>query len=428
MKLSKGALASMEAIAFQADALLFKELTTIIDAFRDEGKFTNEAFGKCGIKEVIFKRTGILIKPLISPATYINAWVYPPDLNRNNILLTEWRREWYTGKDAVKNINEAKGAIHGTVNLGNSTVSGVFSKIECKTYLTIGILRSSFFTSAEIAAILLHELGHVFTAFEFLADTVTTNQALNAIAKAVLSTVDHADRVTILARTEKELNVVLKDKDALADARDARTIQTVLISSKIEKTRAALGSGVYDAVSWEFLADQFSTRHGAGRELVTGLDKMYRSYGSPSTLSPMIRHAQSLITLMIFLGLTVAAPPIGIALSLLVFAAGSVIIEPTYDEDEMRIRRIRNQMVEAVKDNQLDKYQRDKLIEDIRAVDTVLASLKDQRGWLTVFWDVVRPARRKLVNQMNLQHDLERLAANSLFVHSADLKALGDSV
>lgn len=428
MKLSTGATASMEAIAFQTGGMLFKELTTILDAFIDGGKYTTEEFAKTGIKDVIFKRTGILIKPLIRPSMSINAGILPPDLNRNNVIGTIFDREMTDSADGIRTIRQARGAVKGTVDLANGMVGGAFSKLECKLAIYSALLTSRFFTAAEIAAVILHELGHVFSYYEFLADTVSTNQALASIAKAVLAEPDHSQRVIILASTEKELDIALADKNGLADSKNAQTIHTVLLTGKMEKVRSALGSGVYDNVSWEYLSDQFAARHGAGRDLVTGLDKMNRYYDNEAYVPTAARFMSSVYATLLLAGFTIVAPVVGCIVGILAFALTAPKFADDYDTLDIRFKRIRAQMVEALKAKDLDKYERDQLVDDIKVIDTIVRDMGNYRGFLEVFWDTVRPSRRLARKQQLLQQDLEKLAANALFVHSADLKSISESV
>lgn len=422
----------MEAIAFQ-NGTFFKELTHAIEVLID-GRGSRESIKESKFNEIVFAHTGILTALVVERSLYADASVSVPILDHNHPLINQWRREFFTDNKGIRGIREARSALKGEIDLRAGKVSGIFSTLEARVYISTTLLASAdYLTAAEMAAFMIHELGHVFTHFEFLAESVTTNQFLSSISSAVLTETDHSKRVVLIGRAEKELGITVPSKEELANATDGKIIQTVLITTKIQQARSALGSSVYDSTSWEYLADQFTARHGAGRELVTGLDKLNRYTGNPSYKTAVER---ALITVyrtigLIFLtGVTATyVGPLAVMLPILsIWATTFSDSAPTYDDIEFRFKRVRGQLVENLKDRTIDPLHREKLLDDIRTLDTILVDIKDRRDFLDVIWDNLLPGRRKARNQLVLQHDLEKLAANSLFVHSADLKKLSESV
>ena len=66
----------------------------------------------------------------------------------------------------------------------NAKVGGIFSEYETPIYMGYYFLRSLRFSAREILAILAHEIGHCFVAYEMAFRTIRTNQVLSAAAKA----------------------------------------------------------------------------------------------------------------------------------------------------------------------------------------------------------------------------------------------------
>lgn len=413
--------ASMEAISFQVKELLFSELKIVFEELLKSKSISQDELKKSGLAQIVKKYTGVFIVPNLQENDYdYSACVEFPQIDINHPLVAEAYRHLKGNIDGIAAIKAAKGAIKGSVDFKTSKVSGSFQDFECNMYFSKGLFKSGKFSAGEIAAITLHEIGHVFTYFSFLALNIKVNHVLFAASQAMMNTASQEERFVIMREVENSLDVKLSDKESLGKASKAEVVQTVILNSVIEKTRSELGSNIYDLRAWEALCDQFAARHGAGRDLATALDKIYRHYGASSyrslftfTLLEIVK--ASLFTMMILTGT-------GIALCVLVLLTNPM--ERIYDEPGERIKRVRLQLVEALKDKGISDTRRKQLLADIDVVDQLLPEINDRRGILELFWSEVVPYGRRQQSQKETQQALEALLANELFVRAAQFKTM----
>ena len=96
----------------------------------------------------------------------------------------------------------------------------------------------------------------------------------------------------------------------------------------------------------------------------------------------------------------------------------------TYDRPGARFKRVRNQVVEAMKDKDITKDDMESLQADLNAIDDIMDRVEDRRQWAGVLWDNLIPSARKAHTQEQLQQELEDIAANELFIKAAQLKQM----
>ena len=71
----------------------------------------------------------------------------------------------------------------------------------------------------------------------------------------------------------------------------------VVAKEYVESFRSANGCGIYDDTGWEFAADQFAQKHGAGKDLVIAQNLMYRAFGSLELASTPARLTMQVLDL-----------------------------------------------------------------------------------------------------------------------------------
>ena len=408
---------AVESISFQP-TLFFKDLTNAFASLCGEGKDKIEDSEYVALVESVVKHhtnIDIIFKfSPFGPATEI------PELSKNNILVSEIFKNMVTSAAGLKMINEAKDVVRGSVNLKSATVSGIFAKTKTTLHYPVAMLTNKKYTPEEHAAITLHEIGHLFTYFEYITRTITTNQVLSGLSKALDGSDTIEEREAVLTTVKKAMHLTDLDTKTLAKTTNKKVIEIVVISNISKEAESELGSNIYDLTSWESLCDQFSARHGAGRHLVTALDKIYKGSGNISFRNTATYLAiEALKLILIFVGLA------GITLILITMDSRTGVLL-TYDTPEARFKRVRNQIVENLKDKNLSKEDYSRLTEDLVAIDDVLKYVNDRRQFFGVLWDTVWPNARKARNQELLQQELEALAMSDLFVKSADLRQLAN--
>ena len=95
-----------------------------------------------------------------------------------------------------------------------------------------------------------------------------------------------------------------------------------------------------------------------------------------------------------------------------------------YDDPKDRIIRIRNEMVDALKDPDLEPKHKKRYIDDIERCNVLL---REYNRYFSIIGFVVRmvfPSKRKQHNDMLLQKKLEALANNNLFTSAAKFELI----
>lgn len=422
-------LVSTEAIDYQHDTILFKEMALIIKEMQSEPNANDSNLDKYlkRLAGVINTHTGLSFKITLDPSTTPNAWIFAPEIDKNNPLFTNFHRDYMSSDQGLRLVNKNNGVIKGTVDREKVKVTGVFTELSLKMSITNGLVgyngstgTPSFFTPEEVAAIISHEIGHIFTYFEFLGTTITTNYVLQHVSRSLLETRETKRKYQIIKEGSDALGIKIEDPDALINTQKEEVIQTVLLREVAIKRHEELGSNTYDLTAWEMLSDQFANRLGGGRALITALDKIYKRYGDDSYMSKSEYFYSQLIKsvgIIIFTPFTLGLLPI-----MLFFVINPD--EDLYDKPKARMLRIQRDMTDVIKNQNLSKKQKDTLIEDIERVDLVIKQLESHRTWIQAFWRTFNRKARKQYQQMVFQQELEILANNRLFVQAAKLNQL----
>jgi len=409
----------LEAIQVQSD-VFFKELTLAFHRLRNEKAYEGKALANVGVAAIIKRHTGLTVDFKIDKSNDINAYVIPPMVDKNNPLIYDWWKPYVDNTDVKKFIKAKRSdIIKGSVDLARGKVDGIFSEIVHQMFIHRGLVDTLLLTDEEKAAICLHEVGHLFTYYEFLGHTLTTNVILHAATQSFFKSDDVLKRTQILDETCKALEIQLDDPEALVKCTSKEVFQTVVLRKAILEAKSSLGSGIYDITATEALADQFAVRQGAGRHLATGLDKIHRHYGGgPSYFSTAVHVMATIVRVILFFALII--PTFGLIFLILLFNPAIKV----YDEPEARLARMKRELVASLKDKTLPPQQRKALVDDIDAVDALLAKIDDKRGLMELFYTSVLPSGRRQYQQLRFQVELEKLVNNQLFVTAEKLTNL----
>jgi hypothetical protein len=424
MWLKKRTLAiATEGIDFQSGAF-FRELTGIFTELSDlSAESLPDHPAAQQLSTLITHYTGMNVRVMWGDS---GPAVMPPFINKNNPLLSCWadwvRQQYLPNTDGDKLIADAKSRPLGRVDRKNGRVSGVFSNVESTMYMPVDLQFRKRLTPAEVASTVLHELGHVFGYFELISATLSTNQILAGLSKKLDQSGNVKDREAVLVKVKDAAGLKDLDAEALAKSSDKKVIETVVVSNIAREIESELGTSLYDMNSFEVLADQFAARHGAGRDIVTALDKLMRDFGHiqyRSTVSYLFMEAVKLALM--------AAGPLTYGVSwvlcFLMCASDSLEVEEdVYALSKVRFGRVRDQLVEAMKSKKLTEEQIASYTEDLTVIDEVIAGVKDRQQLLGYVRDFLSPVRRRRISQEKLQRELETIANNDLFVRAASLR------
>ena len=419
---------SQEAISYQGTSLFLKELTLAVQSMIDTPMPKLSMIEDVGLSKIVKRHTGMTVDFRLD-LDMTNAYYTPVILDVNNPILARFR---VYGKPAEKELEQMRlrhndiirltRELRGSIDRANGRVTGVFSKIPSTIYVGAGLWSIMEMTASEIAAIILHELGHAFSFFETLTQTATTNMVLASAAQLLDGTEDAEMRLHLVFETAEELNLKVEDPHALAKVdTKGETFTNILLKAQIDRPLVSdSDSFTYDLRSSEFLADQFATRYGAGRELVVALDKLMRKTGEGHRRS-MAMHLAVEATRSALLIVVAVGVPVFAGIVATFFLINSHWMDDEYDEPGARFGRIKQDLVQALKNPKLDRQVRQQILLDIEVIDQLREDVKDRYSYFTYLWLAMTSRRRKQFSQMRLQQELEALANNNLYVQASKL-------
>lgn len=407
---------SLESVSY-AGKDLFTKLAEMVHFLRLDGTYSTNAIKQTLFNDIVKRHTGLNVTlSIMNFGDTINAFASLPDLNRNHVFYKLYGGMSLSGSEGTRLIEMQANRGKATVNLANSTVGGLYSEIPLDICVFLGLFRNKSFSDNEIASIILHELGHHFTYFQYI-NTVGFGGLITTIAaKEIVGASTKEERKDKILLAEKIMGL-----DKVVDIKDdtdlnVSGVQVVLFSNYLAKMYSATGTVQYDQRNCEQLADQFATKHGAGRDLVTAMDKMDRFYDHTSKRSTFAFIAVETCKLLMYILTLASITFIPIGLIALIIAQPSGYKD--YDDPKARAVFIRRQLIASIKDVKatkgLDQKILDGLIEDLEVVDGVIENMNDYRTLVQLFWSSVPGPGKSLRQQEEAAKQLESLLYNDL--------------
>ena len=281
------------------------------------------------------------------------------------------------------------------VDLKNAKVTGLPKDYKTAIISDIPMLvREYNVTGRELMAGILHEVGHVFTAFEQSYRTViNTTLILDTIRDETLKK-DTSTRDTLEIIYSKVNNVKVsevKDKSTYKIIRG--TLEGLIQGST--HNRASTDS--------EQLADNFAVMFGYGQYLTSFLDKIVnfkvseKSFGTNLVLIVFNLHVYVAYGYIKFLSMLFMVSLIGIPIGFLLSKLADLILMLTvkfsaikfktpftgktvYDSDYNRIRRIRNATISILKDSDLPNSDIKAIVSQADSVLSVLDNISNKHS------------------------------------------------
>ena len=421
-----------ETIRYQKDHNLFNELSILFQGVKDtlkESPLVKDTQLKEIIK-VIYSYTGVLISEVSIDYSHEgerNVSIILANIDRNSPLRPDYVIRQYFNNNDLRSIIRSKRSFifKGGVDREHSKVTGDFNKIGFKLFIHSSYLKG-FFTSEELAAIILHEIGHAFTLMEYMGTMIVTNLIIHRACKEILGTDELKKRLTIVEDLNQLPDFSIDKPYDLLAVNDETVLQTLLYQAHAKHVFHELDSYNYDLTSAESQADQFCARHGGGKALVTALYKVNRldpgfkervlSYNVSSLITLWLsieKTSDRLITLPFILFMSTLGP--------------FFIVDPThnqYDKTKTRFLRIKQDLVHILKNRQLDKEERAFILESIQSIEIMMGEVKERDTFLEKFWLTLYPSTRRGRKAEQFQKELEALLANDLFIKSEEIRSL----
>jgi hypothetical protein len=425
---------SPESISFQNDAF-HKSMTAIVEQYRGSWSAQSQTEFEIAIAECIKDYTNMNFTIGIGDVPMSTEI---PHIDQSSPLLEGYGWKPSTlSKQSLSDVRKNRDKeVRGLLDPNTSYVHGYFAELPpTRMYLNAamiygnsGLLYKLFdgrkYTSGEISAAILHEAGHVYTFFDFLVRFRTTNQIMATMVRQLDGTEDHGKREIIIKEASDMMELGFVDAQNLS-TKNNTTVYTVFVSTIARFNRSQSGNHGYDINSFEAMADQFATRHGAGRDLVTGLDKMhkgtiYRRGWVGYFFMEFVKIAFTLLGIFElshgdFLG---AWTTFGIVLSL-VFSDAH---HDWYDKAGYRFKRVRMQLVEELKNPNTSKEDSARIRADIDLIDKTNEKYKDHTQLIGLVYDYLIPTGVAKRKQIEFEQRLEEMASNKLFYYANHLQ------
>lgn len=390
---------SNEAVMYQDDHSLFHGLADRFRKIREENKkFTSDVVSKYGISELVKKHTGLNVEVFVKKMEVMNAWVEVPDINRNNAIYAVHYRDYFTNKDideAFKKTNK----LQASVDLRAGKVSGWFSEIKTKIWLTDSLLYlkesdgSYWITEEEVAAIFLHECGHLMSFYESMTRVLSQNIIIESHLKAWKNAEDEKMRMNIVKRMQAN-DLLGEDFDgSLVKQVDDKTYNVVVSSSLKHVHQFDDRTTLYNMTQWESASDQYAVRMGAGYALASGLNKrVLHYYGSGSTRS-VVYFLGVLMDVIAIAGTVGLLGIAGFAAFFPLFAVKLFVSQmktfSTYDNDDDRIDRIYREIVGSLKRTDMPKEQVTQTLESLDRIKTFMEEQRSTFGDALTIFDAI---------------------------------------
>lgn len=436
---SKGLL-SLEMIDFQNDSF-GSDIELIVSKIKediDDGLLTkNEQIEKSkhlkDLSSLIEKRLGLKTKFIVNSG--VIAGVLPFYSNKNHIFIHKMYRGEFTIKEQEEILKESNNK-KGYVDSAKAKVGGIYGDYVNRVYINFKNLFALRLSTSEITAIILHELGHAFYVCEYADRLESNNQVLANVARQLHN--DKADKnMTHIFKELKSINDKVTEEDVDTLVNGTRIVAGLRwFKIVIGSVDQQLNQGKYDETSFEQLADNFASRFKYGRSLITSLDKLSTVYEdiekSESTRRYLMTMESMCLTFIAMLmgtlvyGFIMFIPFVigALMFSITLVLAGEKNIDYTYDSLRVRYKRIRNEMVELLKSDDLESKEIKTILESIRISDRTIEETGKYKSIFNMLANFLVPSNRKAKNSIAEQQVLEELAFNDLFIKSAELKTL----
>ena len=437
---------------------LIGAVQSILDKIdNDIYKNTEEASANCPehekIRNTIFKRTGILVKflPIVGfelLAYRNNAAVRPlrvnlvhalDNLNLKKLLSRGLQTEHYDYitkeiKPTIDTLSKTK----GTVDTKTGRLGGSYSAIENDILVDFhGLYKSVKMSAPEIAAVIMHEIGHVFTWSQFTNKMVVVNQALQHIytSKQTMDS-DKLYKVAYeqLTAIDKELT-----EQEIRNMISGNTISVTYSYYLFFKKNLGLDALVLDLnghnsnSSSETIADTYSVRMGFALESLSAMDKMNKNVNRVRLYLNSILCAIMVATVIcafIIPGVSataIATMLVMFVMSGLVEVEGDIYREKeglVYKYDKERLQKIYNQSVDSIKQLGLAGVDKQAAVESLKSMKQIIDSLPSDVTTLNRISHILS-SKARVGRAYGIQQDtLEKIASNELFVKAIELELL----
>jgi len=432
-------LVAAESIKFQ-DKKKLATLADIVARFQAAGDYSLNAYDTSGIAEWAQTNTGIGIK-LCSGAELglereLFAAVMPPQLDTNNPIVADLQRVMYQGNKDLDLYSKflRDNELNGEFDDSNAMIKGDLSKITSPLYVTPMVFKGrAELTAYEIAAIILHELGHVYWYLRTLMRGVVVNLIADAAANRMMQMDSPQEKLRVVKDVERMLNTKINQPETICNEYKKENMYMHLVTQTLLERPNITGGRGFGNRSWERAADDFAARFGAAPQLASALYKMemsdwwiFRNNSYTNIYTHMVAELINVSWLIVTM-----TSPLGVLIGSISIMFGLITNDPgntTYDPPQERFEALRRNLVEELNtlkgvNTKPANEQRQRCLNGIAQLDQILKTVKDKDNLYSFVLKTLTPTGRKERAAVDYQRQLESYLSNDLRIASARLQA-----
>lgn len=334
-------------------------------------------------------------------------------------------------KKHIENMNAVKKSIKDNdfrIDLNKARIYGLPSSYKVSMLVDLKMMIYVMKCDAnELTAILLHEIGHIFTHLEYVYRNVEITSSLIDIIQE-----------ESIKKNKGSKQVLQYVYEELGGDDDITGVNTVTATIKVyDEYRRYLSDKdsetEYRSTDSEALADMFSNRFGYGIYLATGLDKMYAIYRPKTNMLLGLFNVNYGLFILLLLEIIMY----GVAATIIFFIIINIIISVitgggtkhlVYDTDVRRFIKIKNEMVRQLRSMNGDK---ESIKTMLKSLDQISDIIKNQpKDMVHIFDKIVRLFNSKAgrrVSLRELDELVDDLTSNDLHIVSNKLKLIKGS-
>ena len=377
------------------------------------------------IEDLLYKRTGLncsLSLPLTDEwdfsATPFRISSYSPLFDAMAAVIPKAIVKPGTIDDGVQTLK-------GTIDFKNAKITGDYSRIVIPiTMSIIGVKKEGAETAA---GIFMHEAGHSWTILAASLRMYRSSQFLQQIARAKLG--GDEERTSYIAQryTTKMVEEGIIDKKDVKNLPTEFSIegfQTLVLTSAVNKMQSDFGQLRGTTHHTEQVADIFATRFGFGSVVAK-----YAIFDDSDTV---VNHFTKIFFITV-LSCAFPSPLIAVMISS-VFATlfagegftGRLVnnYHDLYGTTSQRLTRIRQTVIDSLKDAHIKRETREFLLTEIARIDDIYKETHVVKDVFKIIHEMIFSSERKLAQVMEMERQLEALSNNDLFIGANRLKNL----
>ena len=310
----------------------------------------------------------------------------------------------------------------GFVDKKHARVGGYLADVKHYLLINFFTLKAEDLTPSEVTAIVVHEVGHAWDGLESHHRLSTGNSTI----MEVLNNLNKNQNDKALYTFKKKFDEKDLEKASMNNNKEITDFYGKLANTYLGELNSQLINNKYDETNFENMADSFAVRFNLGRDLFTGLHKLYTRHGVVTQKTSFFYWSLLIIEFLLITIQLAMMGPASIALTALILLAFANLpaMQMTYDNPLSRYNRIKNGITNNLKNEKLPTGLVKELLAQFDLIDSVM---KNSTHFESIAEKIFGPL--DFVNKtdnyyIRLQQTVENSLNNQLFISSARLSVI----